>query len=144
MRLHNLKPFTSSGKDRKRRGRGVGSGGGKTSGRGTKGHKSRSGGGVRPGFEGGQMPIHRRLPKRGFKNSFKKEIEIINLRDISRLENGFQIDRELLIKAKLIKENAKTLKVLGDGVINVPLSFQGLIVSKRAKEKIEAVGGKVV
>ncbi|OQX27903.1 MAG: 50S ribosomal protein L15 [Desulfobacteraceae bacterium IS3] len=141
MRLHELKPAEGAKKDRKRLGRGVGSGRGKTAGRGTKGQKSRSGGGVRPGYEGGQMPLHRRLPKRGFTNIFKKKFEIVNIRDLNRFESGAEIDRISLVKAGLIKGNKDGIKLLGYGEITYPLTVRLENISKSAKEKIEAAGG---
>ncbi len=143
MRLHELSPADGARKNRKRKGRGVGSGLGKTAGRGTKGHNSRSGGGVRPGFEGGQMPLHRRLPKRGFTNIFKTPVEIINVRDLNQFENGSKVDRDALISAGLVSRRAKWVKVLGQGALNVALTFQAGSASKSAKEKIESAGGKV-
>jgi len=141
MRLHELKPAEGSTKDRKRLGRGVGSGRGKTAGRGTKGQKSRSGGGVSPGYEGGQMPLHRRLPKRGFTNIFKKKIEIVNIRDLKRFESGAEIDEISLVKAGLIKGNKDGIKRLGYGEITYPVTVRLENISKSAKEKIEAAGG---
>jgi large subunit ribosomal protein L15 len=144
MRLHELKPAQGAKKDRKRLGRGPGSGRGKTAGRGTKGQKSRSGGGVSPGYEGGQMPLHRRLPKRGFTNIFKKEFEIVNIRDLSRFESGAEIDEILLMKAGLVKGNRDGVKLLGQGEISYPLTVSLYRVSKSAKAKIEAAGGTTV
>ncbi|MBS3758482.1 MAG: 50S ribosomal protein L15 [Desulfobacterales bacterium] len=143
MRLHELSPADGARKNRKRKGRGVGSGLGKTAGRGTKGHNSRSGGGVRPGFEGGQMPLHRRLPKRGFKNIFKNPVEVVNVRDLNRFENGAVVDRNELMAAGLVSRKAKSVKVLGQGALNVSLTLQVESASKSAKEKIETAGGKV-
>jgi len=143
MRLHELAPAEGSRKNRKRKGRGVGSGLGKTAGRGTKGHNSRSGGGVRPGFEGGQMPLHRRLPKRGFKNIFRKPTETVNIRDLNRFESGAVVDYQTLLAAGLITRNAKQVKVLGQGEIDIQLTLQVWGASKGAREKIEAAGGKV-
>jgi len=143
MRLHDLAPAPGSRKNRKRKGRGVGSGLGKTAGRGTKGHKARSGGGVRPGFEGGQMPLHRRLPKRGFKNVFQTPVEIINVRDLNRFASGSVIDQEALFSAGLVTRRARQVKVLGQGDIQVPLTLKVTAASKSAREKIEAAGGSV-
>ncbi len=143
MRLNELSPSTGSRKSRKRLGRGVGSGTGKTAGRGSKGHKSRSGGGVRPGFEGGQMPIHRRLPKRGFTNIFKKQFAVINLRDLSRFEENSVVDENELIRCGLIKGKRDGIKLLGHGEIKHPVTIKVNKASKSAAEKIEAVGGKV-
>jgi large subunit ribosomal protein L15 len=143
MKLNELSPPKGSRKSRKRLGRGVGSGTGKTAGRGTKGHNSRSGGGVRPGFEGGQMPIHRRLPKTGFTNIFKKNIATVNIRDLSEFETGSIIDSAMLIRRGLIKGRNDGIKLLGNGDIKYPLTIRLDYMSKGAREKIEAVGGKV-
>lgn len=143
MKLHELKPAEGSTKSRKRIGRGVGSGWGKTAGRGNKGHNSRSGGGVRPGFEGGQMPIHRRLPKRGFTNIFKKEIAIINVRDLSRFEAGSVVDEAALVQNGLVKGRRHGIKLLGQGDINIPITVYINAISRSAKEKVEAAGGTV-
>ena len=143
MKLNELAPSPGSRKQRKRLGRGVGSGTGKTAGRGTKGYNSRSGGGVRPGFEGGQMPIHRRLPKRGFTNIFKKRISVINICDLSRFENGSIVDEALLVKSGLLKGRRDGVKLLSQGEINKPLTIRIDRVSKAAIEKILAAGGKV-
>ena len=143
MKLHELKPAEGSTKNRKRLGRGVGSGWGKTAGRGNKGHNSRSGGGVRPGFEGGQMPIHRRLPKRGFTNIFKKEIAIINVVDLTRFEAGSVVDEAALVQSGLVKGRRDGIKLLGNGAIDIALTVQINAVSRSAKEKIEAAGGTV-
>ena len=139
MKLHELKPAEGSTKNRKRLGRGVGSGWGKTAGRGNKGHNSRSGGGVRPGFEGGQMPIHRRLPKRGFTNIFRKKIAVINIRDLSRFESGSLVDETILVDAGLIKGRRDGVKLLGQGEISYPLEVKVNHVSKNAREKIKYV-----
>ena len=143
MKLNELSPAKGSSSSRKRLGRGVGSGLGKTAGRGTKGYKSRSGGKVRPGFEGGQMPIHRRLPKRGFTNIFKKSIVEINIRDLSRFESGSVVDAALLIHCGLVKKRYDGIKLLGHGDIQDPLTIKVNSVSKTAREKIEAAGGTI-
>lgn len=143
MRLHDLAPAKGARTSRKRLGRGPGSGLGKTSGRGHKGHKSRSGGGVRPGFEGGQMPLHRRLPKRGFTNIFKTAYTVINLRDLERFESGADVDRAALVSAGLIKEKAKPVKLLGQGDIAISLNIKLAAISESARKKVEAAGGKV-
>jgi len=143
MKLNQLSPAAGSRKARKRLGRGVGSGTGKTAGRGSKGQNSRSGGGVRPGFEGGQMPIHRRLPKRGFTNIFKKKFALVNLRDLARFESGSMVDEAALLKAGLVKGGNDGIKVLGQGDITHPLTIMVDKVSKSAKEKIEAAGGQI-
>ena len=143
MRLHELSPAKGARKDRKRVGRGPGSGRGKTAGRGSKGQNSRSGGGVRPGFEGGQMPIHRRLPKRGFTNIFKKKIAVVNIRDLARFESGAVIDENLLKQAGLIKGKYDGIKLLGKGDISSPMTVRVPLVSTGAKEKILAAGGTI-
>lgn len=143
MKLNELSPAEGSVKARKRLGRGVGSGWGKTSGRGTKGFKSRSGGNVRPGFEGGQMPIHRRLPKRGFTNIFKKEFAIVNIKDLARFEEGQVVDEAALVAAGLVKGRRDGIKILGNGELTCKLTIKECQVSKSAREKIEAAGGTV-
>ncbi|MGW8301392.1 MAG: 50S ribosomal protein L15 [Desulfobacterales bacterium] len=143
MKLHELSPPAKSRKSDKRLGRGVGSGWGKTAGRGTKGYNSRSGGGVRPGYEGGQMPIQRRLPKRGFTNIFKKNIAVINLRDLLAFESGSLVDEAALVKAGLVKGQKDGIKLLGHGEIQVALNVKLNQVSKSARQKIEAAGGSV-
>ena len=143
MKLHELSPSSKSRKSNNRLGRGVGSGWGKTAGRGNKGYNSRSGGGVRPGYEGGQMPIQRRLPKRGFTNIFRKKIAVINLRDLLAFESGSLVDEAALVKAGLVKGQKDGVKLLGHGEIRVALSVKLNHVSKSAREKIEAAGGSV-
>lgn len=143
MKLHELKPAKGSVKARKRLGRGVGSGTGKTAGRGTKGHNSRSGGGVRPGYEGGQMPLHRRLPKSGFTNIFKKQMAVINIRDLERFDAGDVVDEAALVKNGLVKGRRDGIKLLGQGEINNALTVKINAISRSAKEKIEAAGGSV-
>jgi large subunit ribosomal protein L15 len=143
MKLHELSPTKGSRQARKRLGRGVASGQGKTAGRGTKGQGSRSGGGVRPGYEGGQMPIHRRLPKRGFTNIFKKQIAIINVQDLNRFESGSQIDDVALIQQGLVKGRYDAIKLLGKGEIDRPVQIKVNAVSKSAQAKITAAGGTV-
>ena len=143
MKLSELSPASGSHKNKKRLGRGVGSGKGKTAGRGTKGHNSRSGGGVRPGFEGGQMPIHRRLPKRGFANIFRKKIIEINIRDLSRFESGSTVDEAALIRMGLVKGKRDGIKLLGLGEINYPLQIKINRVSENARKKIESAGGSI-
>ncbi len=143
MKLHELKPATNARKGVKRVGRGVASGWGKTAGRGNKGHKQRAGGQTHPGFEGGQMPLQRRLPKRGFANIFRKRIAIVNIRDLARFESGSVVDRAALIKAGLLKGDWDGVKLLGHGEIHHPLHVQLALVSGAAKIKIEAAGGKV-
>ena len=143
MKLHELSPAKNSRQARKRVGRGVASGQGKTAGRGTKGQGSRSGGGVRPGYEGGQMPIHRRLPKRGFTNIFKKQIAIINVQDLNRFESGSQIDDIALVQQGLVKGRYDAIKLLGKGEIDRPVQIKVNAVSKSAQAKITAAGGTV-
>jgi len=142
MKLNELSPAAGSRKARKRLGHGVGSGTGKTAGRGTKGLNSRSGGGVRPGFEGGQMPLHRRLPKRGFTNIFKKQFAVINIRDLSRFESGSTVDEVALVKAGLVKGKRDGIKLLGRGDIDYPLTVKVTQASRSAIEKIQAAGGR--
>jgi len=141
MELSNLKPKKGSRHAKKRVGRGPGSGHGKTSSRGEKGQKSRSGYSSQIGFEGGQMPLHRRLPKRGFTNIFKKEYDVLNLSDLDQFEAGSTVDREALNKAGVVRKSAKGVKVLGDGEITKKLTVHADKFSKTAKEKIEAAGG---
>lgn len=145
MRIDTLQPAEGSRKSVKRLGRGIGSGLGKTSGKGHKGQWARSGGGVRPGFEGGQMPLTRRLPKRGFNNHFKKIYAIVNLAQLKDFEAGAVVDMETLYAAGLIKEvkNAIGLKVLGTGEINVALTVRANKFSETAKEAIVKAGGTV-
>ena len=143
MRIHELSPAEGSRKKRKRVGRGPGSGHGKTCCRGHKGQRSRSGGHTRPGFEGGQMPLQRRLPKRGFTNIFKKDFNIINIKDLNQFEPDCVLDIEDLKKAGLVSRKRFDIKLLGKGEISHPLVIKVDRVSKSAREKIEAVGGKV-
>jgi large subunit ribosomal protein L15 len=143
MRVHDLSPADGSRKKRKRVGRGPGSGHGKTSCRGHKGQKSRSGGGVSRGFEGGQMPLQRRLPKRGFTNLFKKEYSVINIKDLQRFAPDSTLDREAFIQAGLIKKNKNRIKILATGEITIPLHLKVDKVSEIAKQKIESAGGKI-
>ena len=144
MKLHELSPAPGSTKSAWRKGRGVGSGNGKTAGRGHKGQNARTGGGVRPGFEGGQIPLYRRLPKRGFTNSlFKKEYAIINLETLDKLFNdGDAVSMETLLEKGVIRKELNGLKVLGRGGITKKLTVKAAIFSASAKEKIEAAGGK--
>lgn len=144
MKLHELSPAAGSTKDRKRIGRGAGSGQGKTAGKGHKGQKARAGRGMRPGFEGGQMPLQRRLPKRGFNNIFAKEIVTVNVSDLeAKFEDGADVDAQALINAGLIKKEKDGVKVLGNGTLTKKLNVKVNAYSKAAKEKIEAAGGKV-
>lgn len=143
MKLHELKPSEGSKHTRKRLGRGIGSGTGKTSGKGHKGQNARSGGGVRLGFEGGQTPLFRRLPKRGFNNSiFATELAEVNVAKLNKFEAGTVVTPELLIEAKIIKSAKDGVKILGNGEITVGLTVQAKAFSKSAIEKIEAAGGK--
>jgi len=143
MKLNELSPAPGARKARKRLGRGVGAGTGKTAGRGTKGQNSRSGGGARPGYEGGQMPIHRRLPKRGFANIFKKEFAVVNIRDLDRFEDGSIVDEAAFIQAGLVKGRRDGIKLLANGSIDRPITVKVNRISKAAKEKIESAGGTV-
>ncbi len=142
MRLHELRPPEGARKAAKRKGRGMASGLGKTSGRGQKGQKSRSGSGVRRGFEGGQMPYFQRLPKRGFTNIFKKKWNIVNLADLNLFEAGTVITPDLLLEAGLVKNLRDPLKVLGDGELDRKLVIHAHRFSRQAQVKIEAAGGK--
>ncbi len=143
MDLSTLKPAIGSTKNRKRIGRGHGSGTGKTSGKGHKGQKARSGGSVKPGFEGGQMPLQRRLPKRGFTPLSRKEFALVNLRDLAQFEPGSVVDVEALSKSGLIGLVKDGVKVLGDGELTHALTVKAHKFSKSAVAKIEAAGGKV-
>ena len=142
MDLSNLKPAPGSTKNRKRLGRGPGSGTGKTAGKGHKGQNARSGGGVKPGFEGGQMPLQRRLPKRGFTSLNKKVYALVNLRDLDAFDAGSVIDIEALGKAGLIGSVKDGVKILADGELSKALTVQAHKFSKSAAEQIEAAGGK--
>ena len=143
MKLHELAPAEGSRKSRKRVGRGPGSGMGKTSCRGHKGLKARSGGSVRPGFEGGQMPLYRRLPKRGFKSLSRIKGAIVNITDLDRFEDGAVVDILALQTAGLVKGNIDVVKILGSGEINKVISMKQCSVSKAAREKIESAGGTI-
>ncbi|MBT7087332.1 MAG: 50S ribosomal protein L15 [Desulfobacterales bacterium] len=143
MQLHDLAPAPGSRKNRKKVGRGPGSGMGKTSTRGHKGLKARSGGNVRPGFEGGQMPIYRRLPKRGFFNIFKTNNAILNVTDLDRFEDGATIDIDSLRDAGMVKGRVDGVKILGMGEITKKFELKNILVSKIAKEKIEFAGGSI-
>ncbi len=138
--LHDLSPKAGSHRDRKRKGRGPGSGNGKTAGRGQKGQKARSGGSVHPMFEGGQMPLHRRIPKRGFTNPNRVEYQIVNVHSLERFEAG-DVTVQTLHEAGLISSLRKPVKVLGQGELETALSVEAHAFSKGAKEKIEAAGG---
>lgn len=143
MKLHELKPAEGSRKSPKRLGRGTGSGLGRNSGKGEKGQSSRTGGGVRPGFEGGQMPLYRRLPKRGFTNIFAKEYAVINIDRLNDFENGTLVTPDLLLEKRIISKIKDGVKILGNGELTKNLTVQASKFSKSAAEKIEAAGGKV-
>ena len=143
MQIHELVPALDSNKDRKRVGRGHGSGNGKTAGKGHKGQKARSGGGVRIGFEGGQMPLARRIPKRGFKNHFAKEYTVVNISDLNKFADGTAVDAELLYASGVIKKVAADgIKILGDGELTRQLTVKAAKFTQAAAEKIEKAGGK--
>ena len=143
MKLHELAPAPGSKKVRTRVGRGLGSGLGKTSGKGHKGQNSRSGGGVRSGFEGGQMPLYRRLPKRGFYNKFGKEFAVVNVETLNRFEDGATVDPVALIEAGILKNVCDGVRVLGNGELTKSLTVIANGFTKSAEEKIKAAGGKV-
>ncbi len=142
MKLHELKPAEGSRHENKRIGRGIGSGTGKTAGKGHKGQKARSGGGVRPGFEGGQNPLARRLPKRGFTNINRKEYAYVNVDSLNRFVDGTDVDIVALIEAGIVKNVKDGVKILGDGELTVKLNVKANKFTKTAVEKIEAAGGK--
>lgn len=142
MKLHELKPAEGSRKPRRRVGRGIGSGMGKTSTRGTKGQFSRTGGGTRPGFEGGQMPLYRRLPKRGFKNTFAKKYAEVNVEQLNCFDNGAVVDPAALIEAGILKNVLDGVRVLGNGELTKSLTVQAQGFTKSAQQKIETAGGK--
>ena len=144
MKLHELSPQEGSVKSRFRKGRGAGSGNGKTAGKGHKGQNARSGGGVRPGFEGGQLPLYRKLPKRGFKNIlFGKQYTVVNVESFNKFNDGDVVDSALLLAKGIISDLAKDgLKVLGEGELTKKLTVKAAVFSAAAKEKIESVGGK--
>ena len=143
MKLNELSPAVGSAKDAYRRGRGPGSGNGKTAGKGHKGQNARSGGGVRPGFEGGQLPLYRKLPKRGFTNRFATNYAIVNVEALNRFEDGAVVDMEALLAAKIVRKELDGLKVLGTGELTKKLTVKATVFSATAKEKIEAAGGKI-
>ncbi len=142
MKLHELRPAPGARSNSTRKGRGIGSGLGKTSGRGHKGQKARSGGGVRPGFEGGQMPLQRRLPKRGFYNKFAKEIIAVNIETLNRFDNNTVVTPEALVSARIIKKVGDGVKILGNGNLEKSLTVHAHAFSKSAVEKITAAGGR--
>ena len=143
MKLHELSPAEGSVKERFRKGRGAGSGNGKTAGKGHKGQNARSGGGVRPGFEGGQLPLYRKLPKRGFNNyRFGNQYVIVNVQSLNKFEDGAEVDAQALLTAGVISKALDGIKVLGEGELTKKLTVKAAVFSASAKEKIEAVGGK--
>ena len=143
MKLHELSPAEGSAKAAYRKGRGPGSGNGKTAGKGHKGQNARSGGGVRPGFEGGQFPIYRLHPKRGFKNPFAKHSAIVNVKDLEAFVDGTVVDLDLLLATRKVRKALDGLKILGNGELTKKLTVKANVFSASAKEKIEAAGGKV-
>jgi large subunit ribosomal protein L15 len=142
MKLHELKPAEGSRQERKRKGRGIGSGNGKTAGKGHKGQNARSGGGVRPGFEGGQTPLFQRLPKRGFTNINRKEYAIVNLDALNRFEDGAEVTPELLIETGVVSNEKAGIKILAKGKVEKKLTVKAHKFSSAAKEAIEAAGGQ--
>ena len=142
MKLNELSPAQGSAKAAWRKGRGPGSGNGKTAGKGHKGQNARSGGGVRPGFEGGQLPLYRKLPKRGFNNRFAVNYAIVNVAALNKFEDGAVVDMDALVAAKLVRKPLDGLKVLGNGELKKKLTVKATVFSATAKEKIEAAGGK--
>ena len=142
MKLYELSPAAGSVKDVKRIGRGHGSGNGKTAGKGHKGQNARSGGGVRPGFEGGQMPMTRRIPKRGFNNIFATKYSVVNISDLDQFVDGTVVDADLLKASGLIKKTNDGVKILGNGELTKNLTVKAAAFSASAKEKIEKAGGK--
>ena len=142
MEIHNLGPAVEK-KSRNRVGRGIGSGNGKTAGKGHKGQKARTGGKIRRGFEGGQTPLYRRIPKRGFNNIFSTEYATVNVSDLERFENGTVVNMELLVKEGIVRKELAGLKVLGNGTLTKKVTVEAKKFTNAAKEKIEAVGGKI-
>ena len=142
MKLNELSPAQGSAKSVWRRGRGAGSGNGKTAGKGHKGQNARSGGGVRPGFEGGQLPLYRKLPKRGFKNRFAVNYAIVNVSALNIFEDGAVVDLATLVEKRIVRKPLDGLKVLGNGELTKKLTVKATVFSATAKEKIEAAGGK--
>ena len=143
MKLHELSPAEGSVTPAYRKGRGPGSGNGKTAGKGHKGQNARSGGGVRPGFEGGQLPLYRKLPKRGFYNRFAKEYSVVNVESLNKFEDGAIVDLAALAAAGVASQPKGALKILGKGELAKKLTVKAAIFSASAKEKIEAAGGKI-
>ena len=142
MKLHTLSPAEGSVKESFRKGRGPGSGNGKTAGKGHKGQNARSGGGVRPGFEGGQLPLYRKLPKRGFNNKFAKQYVVVNVAALNVFEDGAVVDLDALLNSGIVRKTLDGVKVLGEGELTKKLTVKAAVFSASAKEKIEAVGGK--
>jgi len=142
MKLHELAPVPGSTQAPKRKGRGIGSGNGKTAGKGHKGQNARSGGGVRPGFEGGQNPLYRRLPKRGFNNPFRKEYAIVNIEELNSFAAGTEVTPEVLLEQGIVKNPLAGIKILGNGEVTVSLTVKANKFSQSAVEKIQAAGGK--
>ena len=143
MKLHELSPAEGSVRESYRKGRGPGSGNGKTAGKGHKGQNARSGGGVRPGFEGGQLPLYRKLPKRGFHNQFGKKFAIVNVGALNKFEDGAVVDIEALCACGLVTAVCDGVKILGNGELTKKLTVKATLFSNAAKEKIEAAGGKI-
>lgn len=143
MRLHELSPAAGARSKKTRKGQGIGSGIGKTSGRGHKGQKARSGGGVRRGFEGGQMPLSRRIPKRGFTNIQREEMAVVNIRDLNRIDAGTEVTPDLLYQEGLVRKRNLRIKLLGCGDLDRALTIKVHGASKGAVEKVTAAGGKV-
>ena len=142
MKLNELSPAPGSARKAWRKGRGVGTGNGKTAGKGHKGQNARSGGGVRPGFEGGQLPLYRKLPKRGFYNRFGKHYAVVNVSELNVFEDGATVDMNALLEKRIVRKPQDGLKVLGNGEITKKLTVIATVFSGSAKEKIEAAGGK--
>ena len=143
MKLNELSPAAGSAKASFRKGRGAGSGNGKTAGKGHKGQNARSGGGVRPGVEGGQLPLYRKLPKRGFKNRFAVNYAIVNVEALNAFDNGAVVDAAALKEAKIVRKELDGIKILGNGELTKALTVKATVFSATAKEKIEAAGGKI-
>ena len=143
MKLHELSPAEGSVTPAFRKGRGAGSGNGKTAGKGHKGQNARSGGGVRPGFEGGQLPLYRKLPKRGFYNRFAKEYSVVNVEALNKFEDGAVVDLAALAEAGVVSQPKSALKILGKGELAKKITVKAAVFSASAKEKIEAAGGKI-
>ena len=143
MKLHELSPAEGSAKDSYRKGRGPGSGNGKTAGKGHKGQNARSGGGVRPGFEGGQIPLYRKHPKRGFNNKFAKVYTVVNVEQLNVFEDGTVVDLDALMAKRIVRKVVDGVKILGNGELTRKLTVKATVFSASAKEKIEAAGGKI-